>query len=155
MDKDGLFAQIGQAVSVMSRGEPMKSDEVLVSELAEATTGLMMMSESDYPFATLRFDAKTAITPRFLHTLAREDESAPVVEQSVDDFFRAAVSEPDWKKDEELKTARRYQSLVRLLKENLSDLKVYRVGAVNISVFIIGRSGNQTLLGLSTRVIET
>jgi hypothetical protein len=65
------------------------------------------------------------------------------------------VSEPDWKGAEELAIARRYQALLRLLKENLNDLKVYRVGRINIAVYIIGRSKAGNWLGISTRVVET
>ena len=133
----------------------MKSDDELLAKLEEATAGLMMMSESDCAFAPFRRDTKTDITPESLRALAKESASAPVVEQTIDEFFHAAIAEPDWKGDEDLKLARRYQSLVRLLKENLTDLKVYRVGAINISVYIIGLSINGTWLGLTTKIVET
>jgi hypothetical protein len=133
----------------------MKSDDGLLAESAEATDGLMMMSESDYPFVPFRWNTGTEITPESLRALAQESAASPVTEQNIDEFFRAVTSEPDWKGADDLKLARRYQSLVRLLKENLAELKVYRVGAVNISVYIIGRSNNGTWLGLSTKVIET
>ena len=133
----------------------MKSDDELLAELGQATAGLLMMSGSDPCFELVRWDSKTEITPESLRARTQENASSPVAEQSVDEFFHAAVAEPEWKGADDLKLARRYQSLVRLLKGNLTDLKVYRVGGVNISVYIIGRSNQGTMLGLSTRVIET
>ncbi len=133
----------------------MKNDDELLAKLGEATAGLMMMSESDYPFEMVRWDKQTEITPESLRAFAKESAASLIVEQSVEEFFHAAVAEPEWKGANDLKLARRYQSLVRLLKENLSDLKVYRMGAVNISIIIIGRSNEGNCLGLSTRVIET
>jgi hypothetical protein len=44
---------------------------------------------------------------------------------------------------------------LRLLEENLADLKVFRVGVVNIPVYIAGRSASGNWLGVSTRVVET
>ncbi len=133
----------------------MKSDDELLKELAEATKGLLMMSESDYPFETIRWDAKVEVRPEFLRSLSKESEALPVSEQTLDEFFRAAASEPEWKGAAELQTARRYQALVGLLKENLSDVKVYRVGAINIAVYVVGRSASRNWLGISTRIIET
>ncbi len=74
---------------------------------------------------------------------------------SADEFFKVAASEAEWKSKEELDTAKRYQTLVRLLKENLTDLKVYRVGEINIPVHVIGRHATGSWMGVSTRVVET
>jgi hypothetical protein len=65
------------------------------------------------------------------------------------------VFEPDWKGGEELAAARRFQAPVRLLEANLSDLKVFRVGEVNMPVYVAGRSASGSWLGVPTRVVET
>ncbi len=65
------------------------------------------------------------------------------------------MSEPEWKPEQERAIARRFQALLRLLKENLDDLKVYRVGTINIAVYIVGRTVTGNWVGLSTRVVET
>jgi hypothetical protein len=131
----------------------MKSDEQIVEELREATRGLMFMSESDYAFEVVRWDAEP--TRDFLRALTEQDASAPVEEQSAPDFFRAPASEADWKGEAELATARKFQSLVRLLEENLTDLRVFRVGEINMPVYVVGRSSSGSWLGVSTRVVET
>jgi hypothetical protein len=76
-------------------------------------------------------------------------------ERTIADFFRVAAGEQEWKGEEELALAKRYQSLVRLLEENLKDVRVYRVGAINIGVYVVGRSDEGNWLGVSTRVVET
>jgi len=134
----------------------MNADEQLLNELERATQGLLMMSEADYPFQTVSLRAETA---HELHAQLREEASAtvdaPLEIVSVDAFFRAACAEPDWKGEAEIALARRYQRLVRLLKENLAELSVYRIGRVNMAVFIIGRSASGNWLGIQTRVVET
>ena len=48
----------------------------------------------------------------------------------------------------------KFKHLVKVLNHNLTDIRVYRVGAVQIDVYIVGKSGKD-LVGLSTIVVET
>lgn len=132
----------------------MKTDEELLEGLKEAVRGLLFMSESDYPFTLVRWEVE-AITEDFLREQAGKESDAPVTSQSVEYFFRIAVSEPDWKGKEALAVAKRYQALLRFLKENLTDLKAYRVGEIEIEAFVVGLSPARNWLGISTRLIET
>jgi hypothetical protein len=133
----------------------LKSDDQLIEELKEATRGLMFMSESDYPFEIVRWRGVAELTPDFLRALTGHEKAAPVETESAKDFFRAATSEPDWKGEAELASARRFQHLLSLLEENLTGLKAFRVGAIDIHVYIVGRAASGNLLGVSTRVVET
>jgi hypothetical protein len=130
------------------------TDEQLIEELREATRGLTFMSESDYPIEVFRWGAAEPAED-FLRGLTGEPADAPVEARTAADFFRVAASEPEWKNAEQLADARRFQTLLRLLEQNLSDLKVYRVGSVNIPVYVAGRGASGDWLGVSTRVVET
>ena len=131
------------------------SDEQILAELADGAAGLLFMSETDAPFAPVRWTWPGELTPAAVRQLAGHDEGAPVEVMSVDDFFRTATAETEWKNTAALATARRYQALVRVLHEHLSDLRVYRIGRINMPVFIIGHAPSGNWLGLSTRVVET
>ncbi len=96
------------------------------------------MSESDYPFQVVRWEGLTEITPQFLREVTGQNADTPVAVQSVAEFFGG-----------------RYEALLRLLNDSLDDLRVYRVGKINIPVFIVGRSKTGNWIGLSTRVVET
>ncbi len=133
----------------------MKSDEQIVSELREASAGLLFMSESDYPFEVVLWKGEAEISPEFLRQLTGEAFDAMVQTQTVEEFFRVAASEAEWRSAQELVEAKRYQALIRLLKENLSELIVYRIGKTNMPVYIIGKSLSGNWLGLATRVVET
>ena len=130
------------------------TDEQLLKELGEATRGLTYMSESDYPFEVFDWGREEP-TPEFLRGLAGQPVEAPVETRTAAQFFRAATSEPDWKGPEELAVARKFQALQRLLEANLSDLKVFRVGEINMPVYVAGRSASGSWLGVSTRAVET
>jgi hypothetical protein len=133
----------------------MKSDEQLIEELKGATHGLLFMSESDYPFEVFKWGSAEPAR-EFLRGPAGQDSSASVEEtQGASEFFRAAASEPEWKGEAELAVARRYKALLRLLESSLSDLRVYRVGAIDMNVYVAGRAPSGNWLGVSTRVVET
>jgi hypothetical protein len=133
----------------------MGDDEQLERELGDAARGLLFMSESDYPVEVVRWQNVSDVTPGYLRALAGEGASAPVEAVSAEQFFRAAASEPGWKGAAEISTARRYQKLLRLLGERLEDVRAYRVGAVNVAIYVVGRSPGGDWLGVSTRVVET
>jgi hypothetical protein len=134
----------------------MKNDEELCAELREATRGLLFMSESDYPFEVVRWEGIGELTPEcILRQMSGHDATAAVEERTLADFFRVAAGEQEWKGEGELSLAKKYQSLVRLLEENLKGVSVYRVGEINIGVYIVGRSVEGNWVGVSTRVIET
>jgi hypothetical protein len=133
----------------------MKSEAQLLSEIGEAVDGLTFMSESDHPFEVLHWVGLAEISHEYLRNLSGFPADAPVEVISVDDLFRVASSEAEWKSAAERAAAKRYQALVRLLKENLNDLKVYRIGAINIAVYVVGRQVAGRWIGVSTRLIET
>jgi spore germination protein YaaH len=133
----------------------MKSDEQLCAELEEATRGLLFMSESDYPFEVVRWEGTEELSPERLRRAAAQDATAPVEERTIADFFRVVAGEQEWKGEAELALAKRYQMLARLLEENLKGVSVYRVGRINIGVYVVGRSEEGNWLGVSTRVVET
>ena len=130
------------------------TDEKLIEELREATRGLLVMSESDYPLEVFNWGAAEP-TPEFLRGLTGETADAQVETRAAADIFRVMVSEPEWKNAEQLSGARRFQKLARLLEQNLTELKAYRVGSINIPVYVVGRSASGNWLGVSTRVVET
>ena len=114
-------------------------DAQLIDQLKRATAGLLVMSESDYPFEIVRWDGSTAINPEFLRSLTNEPAESRVEETSVEQFLASGP----------------FEHLEKFLREHLTDLKVYKVGAINIPVYIIGKSPEGSWLGLSTRVIQT
>ena len=132
-----------------------QGEDNLLSELKEATKDLLFMSESDYPFEVFRWDKAQEVARDFLRKEAGKGMDDTVEEKSVDEFFKQAVSIQDWHGKEEKATAQKYQALVKLLKERLTNLKVYRVGSVNITVFILGKDQGGDWVGLATQVVET
>jgi hypothetical protein len=76
--------------------------------------------------------------------LTEHPPDAPVKVVSADDFFARATQEEDWHDEEERETVKRFQNKVSVLKQNLSQLQVYRVGSIDIDAYIVGlRDGGE------------
>ena len=132
----------------------MKTDEQIITELERAAAGLMLMSESDYPFEVVRWEQLTEVTVDDLRHLTGQPQ-ALVVFENIEDFFRPSITERAGQSETERQIVEKYRGLLRTLSENLEDLRVYKVGERNIPVFIVGRAPSGCWLGLSSRVIET
>ncbi len=134
----------------------------LIDQLKSASDGLLFMSESDYPFEVFLWESsnQTSLTRENITTqkvleLTGHPQDTPVEVVTVNDFFRVATTEQDWYGEEELATLKKYQNLVETLNKNLSNLKVYRIGEIEIDVYIIGQTSTGDYAVLSTKVVET
>lgn len=129
----------------------------LINILKQASDGLLFMSESEYPFEVFLWDApeQKDITPEFILQKIGLPLDTPVGVVELDSFFEVAIAEQDWHSSEDKMTVKKYQNIVKVLKENLYDIKVMRFGTINIDVYIIGKTPDSHLAGLSTKVVET
>ncbi|MDX6270123.1 MAG: hypothetical protein QOD28_1346 [Acidobacteriota bacterium] len=133
----------------------MTTDEELFGALTEATRGLLYMSESDYPIEVIRWDGSEQLSPEYVRKVAGVDSSVRVEETTLDEFFRVPAGEQEWKNEAQLAEARKYQRLRQLLEDNLTGIRVYRVGDINVLILVVGVSTEGNWLGVSTRVVET
>ncbi len=130
-------------------------DSELIDQLTQATEGLWWISESDYPFETIYWeDLKEISSEKILEKSAR-DLATTVEVRELDKFFQRVIEEKDWYQAEEIAECKRYQELLQLLQTHLTDLKVYRVGEVEIDVYILGKTESGAIAGLATISVET
>lgn len=118
----------------------MKTDEQICAELLSAAAGLLVMSESDYPLEIVNWDGKTSITPEYLCGICGKPDGSTIQEIDLETFFVAKG---------------KFRKVVTAIRDNLADITVYKVGEIDIPVFIVGRSQEGNWLGLSTRLIQT
>jgi hypothetical protein len=127
----------------------------IATQLEQASEGLLFLSETDAPFEVLSWQTQGELTPAKLLQLTEHPPDAPVEIVSVDEFFDTPTQEEDWHDEEERETVNRFQNLVSVLKQNLSQLQVYRVGSVEIDAYIVGVTDGGGWAGLSTKLVET
>ncbi len=129
----------------------------IVEELAQACNGLLMMSESDYPFKVFLWpgQAKEALTNEKLLQLTGQPQNSPVEIVELDYFFRNSTQEKDWYDGRQKETVKKFQLLIKTLKAKLINIHVYRVGTISIDIYIVGKTNSDDLAGLSTKIVET
>lgn len=129
----------------------------VVDLLQKSSEGLLMTSESDHPFEVLLWkgEAQEPLTVEKLLRLTDHSQSSSVETIELDYFFRNSAQARDWHDENQKLMVERFQTLIETLKANLSEIQVYRVGTINVDVYIVGKTTSGDLAGLATKLIET
>ncbi|MBW4562309.1 MAG: nuclease A inhibitor family protein [Mojavia pulchra JT2-VF2] len=129
----------------------------IIEKLKQASDNLLMLSESEYPFEVFLWAGQTqeTLTNQKLLQLTGHQQDTPVETVDLDYFFRNCAQEKDWYDETQIENVQKFQSLVKALKDNLTNIKVYRLGKVNIDVYIVGQTPSKELAVISTKVVET
>jgi hypothetical protein len=127
----------------------------IIDQLKKATDSLLMMSESEYPFEVILWNEKEPLTTPKILQLTNHPQDSPIEEVELEYFFRNCAFEKEWHNEIQKEEVKKFQVLLQTLKDNLNEIKVYRVGTISIDVYIIGKTSDKNLAGISTKVIET
>ncbi len=127
----------------------------MIEQIEEASNGLWYVSETDAEIEAFEAGPVGAVTKNaILEKLARPPQT-PVEERAFEDFFKRLTTVHDWFGEEEKATARRFVRLKNLLEANLSDLRVFKVGRIEIEIFVVGLDAEGDLAGIRTEAVET
>ncbi|MCC5667790.1 nuclease A inhibitor family protein [Nostoc sp. CHAB 5784] len=132
-----------------------KTNSEILDQLRTAANGLLMMSESEYPLEAFLWSATPPATPEKVAQQTNHPEDTPIKIVGVDDFFKVVTTPEEWHGEEEKATVNKFQALVQTLKENLTNLQVYRLGNKEIDVYVVGQTPTGNLAGISTQIVET
>jgi hypothetical protein len=127
----------------------------LIIRLEQAIDGLLFPSESDAPLHVFVWRDAAPFSSEALLAYEGYDKTTPIQTTDLESFFHPVTTPQAWYGEEEQERMRRFTALLDLLKAELSDIKVYKVGTVAIDVYVVGRDANGNYLGLTTKVIET
>jgi hypothetical protein len=128
--------------------------QVDVQRIKDASAGLYYLSESDYPFEALSFDAPANLEDT-LQGLSSKGAATLVKAVTLEQFFRNMTTLHPNSSHEQQHSAQRFQHLQQVLQEKLKDVAVYLLGEIDIDAFILGRTGEGSYAGLRTKVIKT
>jgi Nuclease A inhibitor-like protein len=129
----------------------------ITEKLKQASDDLLMMSESDYPFEFFLWSGQgdESLTNQKLLQLTSHSQDTPIETVDLDYLFQNCAEEKDWHDETQKQNVHKFQSLIQTLKDNLINIKVYRLGTVSIDVYIVGKTISGDLAGISTKVVET
>lgn len=128
-----------------------------LEKIGQAAEGLFFMSESDFPLETVAFKPEkpdAPVTENLLQYL-EQPVATNVEQQELSYFLRNQTRDLPEFGEEEKARAQKFRDLEALLKQEIPDVAVFRVGQRQVDAFIIGKLADGTLGGLKTKLIET
>ncbi len=125
----------------------------IIDQLQQATLDLVWVSESDYPFEVMSWAQGSTIDPSLFKDLPCENSAVEKI--ALLDFLEPALAIEDWYEAEELAQVNRYTDLLHTIESNLEQVQVFRVGAVDVTIYIVGKTADGGVVGLKTQSIET
>ena len=129
-------------------------DGKFIQQLEIAIADLLWLSESESPFWIIHW-YDCANSDRQVILQHQYPAQTKIEVQEFSSFFASVTKEQPWHNSKEQKEVKRYQALVKLLSKNLTDLRVYLVGSVEIDAYILGMTNNRAIAGLSTKIVAT
>ena len=125
--------------------------------LKKASAGLTYESETDAPFDAFAWkDAEGTPAKDKVLQLGKHAEDEPVEEESLEDFFGELTREQDWHGKAEKAAVRKYRNLLKVIREQLTGAKVFKVGGgPRKAIYIVGRAKGGGWAGLKTTAVET
>jgi Nuclease A inhibitor-like protein len=114
----------------------------LLSTFKKATAGLLYPSEYDKPLEPFVWEPADN-TPTEVRRLSGQPPHDRCQAISADTFFG------------DLAEVEGFPALYATLQATLTDLRVYRCGAANLTVYVVGRDTRGRLAGFKTRAVET
>lgn len=145
-------AAFSQQVNPISRNDARCAAQMRL--LLKASEGLLYMSESDYPFSYFSFSntSKLPTPQQFLQLIGQTGQ--PIEQVKFDDLFNRLTKIEPGMDEQQIKSAKRYRGLEKVFKATSTDLTIYRVGTIQVQVYITGVN-SCGLSGLKTISIET
>lgn len=141
----------------IARGIPDYGNIPVVKAISPAIEGLQWMSESDFPIGVVCFP-KTHLWPLTKAQMQRqlgEPPAVPSTVRSINQLFgwvSTALLDSD---AAERARAKRFDTLRRVLQENLTSIRAYTFGEIDQDLLILGESKENRICGIVTRVVET
>ncbi len=126
-----------------------------LTALRKAARGLMYMSEKDAPFRVVALETDEPVTKKNILKLTASPEGAPVSEEKFDRVFGLMSQDQKWHGEDEKAIVKKYQHLTKVLLNNLSDLRIFKIGQGQLKVYIVGKTREGLWLGLQTESLET
>ena len=128
-----------------------------IKDLEEAVIDLRYTSEADEPakFEVIHWGhvGKSLSNAQVLALIGYPAKSH-VTCLALNDFFETLVKAEAWHNTDEQLMVKRYQKLQHVL-QNLSDIKVWIIGHIQLVIVLTGKLKNDTWVGVRTTAVQT
>ncbi len=128
--------------------------KAILGELKKATQGLQYQSEKDAPWTAFHWDDSGELSHAEVLAHSGFASNAKIEEVNFEKFFQSLAVEQKWHADPEKAVVRKYQTVLKLLKDKLMHLKIYRVGDTKCRYVVVGKS-EDGWTGIAADALET
>ncbi|NCJ05365.1 nuclease [Synechococcales cyanobacterium C] len=128
-----------------------------LAELEAAVTGLLWLSESEASLSVVVWEDVCGddLTLERVLALTHHGTDTPIEQVEFEGCWAPMVRSQPWHGPEEQAQVTRFQAVVKLLQTHLNDLRVYRIGHLQIQLYTLGETAHHQVVGIQTQVIET
>lgn len=135
----------------------MLMDNELLKNLNDSSKGLLYQTELDYPFEIFIFNdtKRTSINKANMLNLMKGSPEDYIEDFDFDFLFSTPTLDQDWHTDVDKKRVARFRNLVSVIKNSLTEIRVFRKGKIYIDVYITGRAPSGNITVISTKQMQT
>lgn len=137
------------------KSKEKKSTNSLSKRIKKITGNLYYISETDAEILPFTGEKAETVDKDTLLAQICADRDAPVEERNFEEFFSRLTEIQNWFGAEEKKSARKFSELKDLLQEELKDIKVFKIGNMELDVYVVGLDSENILSGIKTQAVET
>ncbi len=131
------------------------SSENLAEEIKIASQGLFYISETDAEISPFVGMTAEKVDQDEIIKQTKMAADTNIKEKSFSGFFARLTEIQDWFGDEEKETAQKFTVLKQVLENNIRELKVFKVGKIELDIYVVGLDSENTFLGIKTKAVET
>jgi len=127
----------------------------VAEKIKTAVKDLYYISETDAEILPFNGKQAKAVSKQEILSQTKKAADSKIEERDFAGFFARLTEIQDWFGDEEKAIAQKFVQLKELLEKNLRDLKVFKIGEIQLDVYVIGLDGEDNLIGIETKAVET
>lgn len=151
--KGKILEKSEDKINEIQRRDPNEND--LAEQIKKFAAGLYYISETDAEILPFAGTEAKSVTVEEVLSQTKSAAGSPTEERDFSEFFARFTEMQDWFGDEEKETAQKFVRLKQFLEKNLKDLKVIKIGKIQLDVYVVGLDAESRLMGIKTKAVET
>lgn len=125
------------------------------AQIKKLSEDLYYISETDAPISPFVGSPAECVTGEEILRQTKSAADTPVEERNFAEIFTRLTKIQDWHGVEEKATAGKFVKLKEFLEKNLKDLKIFKLGKIQIKIYFVGLDSQGRLMGIQTEAVET
>lgn len=125
--------------------------------LKSALDGLLYQSEADYPLEFVCWAKKPGenLDCDFVRRQLEVGQDINIQEADAEALLQDCCRIEKWFKENEVAMAQGFQKLRDIINQLLKNLRLFRIGEIEITVVVVGEDDQGNIVGFKTMAIET